>query len=170
MKWVSLKTIARNNKNPLCVLIVACRLICIDKNERLESWKPIKLFCISACNRTYYGDIGKTYDLDLHRPREDKLPYICHLTFTASGGNFGDIVQVCCCFLFSSPRWYIFLDYCRLWPILKHTGNLHFANCIYLNLYTGNFCKSRHSINTSCNWCSLCKLRGIKTHELSITW
>lgn len=47
-----------------------------------------------ACNRTYYGEVGQTYDLELHRPREPKIPYICHLTFTASGGEFGDIVQV----------------------------------------------------------------------------
>ncbi|GLV31373.1 uncharacterized protein CBL_20007 [Carabus blaptoides fortunei] len=54
----------------------------------------------TACNRTYFGDVGKTYELELHRPREDKLPYICHLTFTANGGAFGDIVQmedVACC-------------------------------------------------------------------------
>lgn len=49
---------------------------------------------VSACNRTYYGEVGKAYDLELHRPKEDKLPYICQLTLTAAGGNFGDIVQV----------------------------------------------------------------------------
>lgn len=48
----------------------------------------------TGCNRTYYGNVGLTYDLDLHRPKEDKLPYICVLTFTAAGGVNGDIVQV----------------------------------------------------------------------------
>lgn len=37
--------------------------------------------------------MGKTYDLELHRPKEDKVPYICKLTFSAPGGDFGDIVQ-----------------------------------------------------------------------------
>lgn len=50
--------------------------------------------CVAACNRTYYGDVGKTYDLELHRPKEDKVPYICRLTFSAPGGELGDIVQV----------------------------------------------------------------------------
>ncbi|KFB42898.1 AGAP006444-PA-like protein [Anopheles sinensis] len=50
-------------------------------------------FC-TRCNRTYYGDIGLTYNLELHRPKEDRIPYVCILTFTAAGGNFGDIVQV----------------------------------------------------------------------------
>ncbi|XP_008558829.1 uncharacterized protein LOC103579250 [Microplitis demolitor] len=48
----------------------------------------------SPCNKTYYGDVGKTYYLELHRPKEDKVPYFCKLTFNAVGGNFGDIVQL----------------------------------------------------------------------------
>ncbi|XP_046807625.1 uncharacterized protein LOC111683168 isoform X2 [Lucilia cuprina] len=50
-------------------------------------------FC-SRCNRTYYGDIGLTYSLELHRPKQDRLPYVCVLTFTAAGGQHGDVVQV----------------------------------------------------------------------------
>ncbi|TGZ51593.1 Uncharacterized protein DBV15_11054 [Temnothorax longispinosus] len=50
--------------------------------------------CVAACNKTYYGDVGKTYDLELHRPKEDKVPYICKLTFNAPGDDFGDIVQL----------------------------------------------------------------------------
>ncbi|XP_053674728.1 uncharacterized protein LOC128725034 [Anopheles nili] len=50
-------------------------------------------FC-TRCNRTYYGSIGLTYNLELHRPKEDRIPYVCILTFTAAGGNYGDIVQV----------------------------------------------------------------------------
>lgn len=52
------------------------------------------LYFIAECNRTYYGNVGLTYNLELHRPKEDKIPYICLLTFTASGGIHGDIVQV----------------------------------------------------------------------------
>lgn len=37
--------------------------------------------------------------MELHRPKEDKLPYVCLITFTAAGGAFGDIVQVCMCCL-----------------------------------------------------------------------
>lgn len=47
-----------------------------------------------GCNRTYYGNVGLTYDLELHRPKEDKIPYTCILTFSAAGGQHGDIVQV----------------------------------------------------------------------------
>lgn len=48
----------------------------------------------AGCNKTYYGTIGPTYSLELHRPKQDKIPYICILTFTAAGGTHGDIVQV----------------------------------------------------------------------------
>lgn len=48
----------------------------------------------TGCNRTYYGVIGKTYDLELHRPKGDKIPFICYLTFVASGGQYGELVQV----------------------------------------------------------------------------
>uniref|UniRef100_W8C8T0 CUB domain-containing protein n=1 Tax=Ceratitis capitata TaxID=7213 RepID=W8C8T0_CERCA len=50
-------------------------------------------FC-TRCNRTYYGDIGLTYSLELYRPKQDRLPYVCVLTLTAAGGQHGDIVQV----------------------------------------------------------------------------
>lgn len=46
------------------------------------------------CNRTYYGNIGTTYHMELHRPKEEKTPFVCQLTFTAAGGMYGDIVQV----------------------------------------------------------------------------
>jgi len=38
--------------------------------------------------------VGKTYELELHRPREDRMPFICHLTFQAGGDDLGDLVQV----------------------------------------------------------------------------
>ncbi|XP_059477318.1 uncharacterized protein LOC132197791 [Neocloeon triangulifer] len=50
-------------------------------------------FC-TACNRTYYGDVGKTYELDLQKPLENRLPFLCHLTFTANGHIHGDLVQL----------------------------------------------------------------------------
>lgn len=49
----------------------------------------------TECNRTYHGNLGITYHMELHRPKEDKIPYVCLLTFTAAGGVHGDIVQVC---------------------------------------------------------------------------
>ncbi|XP_063232233.1 uncharacterized protein LOC134536448 [Bacillus rossius redtenbacheri] len=51
------------------------------------------LYC-TVCNRTYYGDVGKTYELELHKPREERLPFLCHLTFTANGLSHGDLVQL----------------------------------------------------------------------------
>ncbi|CAG9096206.1 unnamed protein product [Plutella xylostella] len=48
---------------------------------------------LACCNKTYYGDIGRTYELELHRPREDLVPYVCLLTITAAGGVHGDLVQ-----------------------------------------------------------------------------
>lgn len=33
--------------------------------------------------------------MELHRPKEDKIPYVCELNFTAAGGQHGDIIQVC---------------------------------------------------------------------------
>lgn len=48
----------------------------------------------SGCNRTYYGDLGMTNSLELLRPRDDRLPFMCELNFTAAGGLHGDIIQV----------------------------------------------------------------------------
>jgi len=49
---------------------------------------------VAVCNRTYYGDVGKTYELELQKPQENRLPFLCHLTFTANGHIHGDLVQV----------------------------------------------------------------------------
>lgn len=57
----------------------------------------IFVFIFSECNRTYHGNVGTTYHIELHRPKEEKLPYVCLITFTAAGGASGDIVQVCMC-------------------------------------------------------------------------
>ncbi|KAK7584226.1 hypothetical protein V9T40_005189 [Parthenolecanium corni] len=50
-------------------------------------------FC-GPCNRTYFGDVGRTYELEIRRPREDRLPFLCFLNFTAAGGPYGDLVQI----------------------------------------------------------------------------
>ncbi|XP_057653185.1 uncharacterized protein LOC130892023 [Diorhabda carinulata] len=50
-------------------------------------------FC-TVCNRTYYGDVGKTYDLRVLKLTDPRLPFLCHLTFTANGQNHGDIIQL----------------------------------------------------------------------------
>ncbi|XP_014248284.1 uncharacterized protein LOC106665966 [Cimex lectularius] len=47
----------------------------------------------TVCNRTYYGEVGRTYSITLKTPRENALPYLCHLTYIASGHDYGDIVQ-----------------------------------------------------------------------------
>ncbi|KAG8233750.1 hypothetical protein J437_LFUL003820, partial [Ladona fulva] len=51
-------------------------------------------FVFAACNRTYFGAVGVTLDLEIHRPREEGLPFLCPLTIAAGGGELGDIVQV----------------------------------------------------------------------------
>ncbi|XP_023245630.1 uncharacterized protein LOC106640896 [Copidosoma floridanum] len=48
----------------------------------------------TPCNRTYHGREGRTYRLDLPRPAEGKLPFLCHLTFTAGGHGHGELVQL----------------------------------------------------------------------------
>ncbi|XP_022916977.1 uncharacterized protein [Onthophagus taurus] len=48
----------------------------------------------TVCNRTYYGDVSKTYDLKVNKQPEVRLPFLCHLTFTANGQSHGDIVQL----------------------------------------------------------------------------
>ncbi|KAL5242422.1 hypothetical protein ACI65C_009832 [Semiaphis heraclei] len=48
----------------------------------------------SPCNRTYHGEVGRTYELEVRRPREDRLPFLCYLNFTAAGGKYGDIIQL----------------------------------------------------------------------------
>lgn len=53
----------------------------------------LKKSCVE-CNRTYYGNLGVTYHMELHRPKEEKTPFVCQLTFTAGSGSHGDIVQV----------------------------------------------------------------------------
>lgn len=35
-----------------------------------------------------------TNSLELMRPKDDRLPFVCELNFTAGGGIHGDIVQV----------------------------------------------------------------------------
>nr|XP_018909717.1 PREDICTED: uncharacterized protein LOC109038906 [Bemisia tabaci] len=59
---------------------------CPDKSDEPR-------YC-TVCNRTYYGDIPTTYSLSLPRPKDEKLPFLCHLTFTANGRENGELVQL----------------------------------------------------------------------------
>lgn len=52
---------------------------------------PLHTF-FSVCNRTWFGEIGKTYEVEIDKP--NVLPFICHLNFSAAGGLHGDIIQV----------------------------------------------------------------------------
>lgn len=47
-----------------------------------------------ACNLTYYGEVGHTYELEVKRPNDNQIPFLCFLNFTAGGGLLGDLVQV----------------------------------------------------------------------------
>ncbi|KAG7207416.1 hypothetical protein KM043_009065 [Ampulex compressa] len=59
---------------------------CGDKSDEPRYCTP--------CNRTLYGDVGRTYRVEVRRPREDRLPFLCHLNFTAAGSDLGDLVQL----------------------------------------------------------------------------
>ncbi|XP_017768622.1 PREDICTED: uncharacterized protein LOC108556850 [Nicrophorus vespilloides] len=61
-----------------------------------EFQRSSKQRVIAACNRTYHGEVGHTYDLEIRRPAEDDdgLPFLCHLNFTALGKNHGELVQL----------------------------------------------------------------------------
>ncbi|XP_012271865.1 uncharacterized protein LOC105695127 [Orussus abietinus] len=48
----------------------------------------------TPCNRTYHGREGHTYRLNISRPSSSQLPFLCHLTFTAGGQGYGELVQL----------------------------------------------------------------------------
>lgn len=48
----------------------------------------------SLCNRTYFGEVGRTYELEVKRPEELQLPFLCYLNFTAAGKSLGELVQL----------------------------------------------------------------------------
>ncbi|CAL4084423.1 unnamed protein product, partial [Meganyctiphanes norvegica] len=48
----------------------------------------------STCNRTFYGDAGRSYEVSVKRPRDMLTTFTCHLTFVADGKDYGDIVQI----------------------------------------------------------------------------
>lgn len=60
------------------------------------TWPLLKLyifrFISAVCNRTLYGEINKTYEIEVPKPGD--VPFVCTLNFTALGGEHGDIIQV----------------------------------------------------------------------------
>ncbi|XP_015605367.1 uncharacterized protein LOC107272589 [Cephus cinctus] len=64
-----------------------------DGEDDCEDKSDEPRYC-SPCNRTLYGDVGRTYEVEVRRPREDRLPFLCHLNFTAAGADLGDLVQL----------------------------------------------------------------------------
>lgn len=52
----------------------------------------LSFYLFIVCNRTLYGDVGKTYEIEIPKPKV--FPFLCHLNFTAPGGLHGDIIQV----------------------------------------------------------------------------
>ncbi|XP_058459411.1 uncharacterized protein LOC131435488 isoform X2 [Malaya genurostris] len=72
---------------------------CLDRSDEPK-------FC-TVCNRTLYGEVGRTYELQLqpHQLQQflkqqeqsnakNAYPFLCHFNFTAHGGAYGDIVQL----------------------------------------------------------------------------
>lgn len=62
-------------------------------------------FTFPACNISYYGVVGRTYELEVKRPPQ--VPFLCYLNLTAGGGILGDLVQV------SFTNWWLF------WPFFS---------------------------------------------------
>ncbi|XP_053658739.1 uncharacterized protein LOC128707806 [Anopheles marshallii] len=58
---------------------------CLDKSDEPKS--------CTACNRTLHGEAGRTYELQIQN-LHGVYPFVCHLNFTATGGLYGDIVQL----------------------------------------------------------------------------
>ncbi|KAI5631102.1 hypothetical protein NE865_16186 [Phthorimaea operculella] len=79
---------------------LACRAGSV-RCVRLDAWCDGTAQCADGsdeppgctiCNRTYYGRAGVAYSLGVRdAPR---VPFLCHLTFTAGGGAHGDLVQL----------------------------------------------------------------------------
>ena len=51
-------------------------------------------FLFTACNVTYYGEVGRSYEIELRSSRVIKPPFTCILSFVAAGDIYGDLVQV----------------------------------------------------------------------------
>lgn len=92
--WLHVFNLLAPNHAPTLLLVM--KLICLKHNCWLSP----------GCNKTYYGDIGRTYEVELHRPREDLVPYVCLLTITAPGGVHGDLVQVSSNMMILSDRFW----------------------------------------------------------------
>lgn len=73
-------------------VVVQGSLDLITVSATLANDLPLCYF--AACNRTYYGEVGRTYELEVKRPNEKQLPFLCFLNFTAGGKVFGELVQV----------------------------------------------------------------------------
>ncbi|XP_049874447.1 uncharacterized protein LOC126372641 [Pectinophora gossypiella] len=79
---------------------LACRAGAV-RCVRLDAWCDGAAQCAdgsdepagcTVCNRTYYGRAGVAYSLALREA--PRVPFLCHLTFTAGGGAHGDLVQL----------------------------------------------------------------------------
>ncbi|XP_031626059.1 uncharacterized protein LOC116342540 [Contarinia nasturtii] len=64
-----------------------------DRISDCEDSSDEPRFC-TRCNRTYYGNLGMTNYIELIRPKDERLPFVCEMNFTAAGGIYGDIVQI----------------------------------------------------------------------------
>ncbi|KAK9883390.1 hypothetical protein WA026_001565 [Henosepilachna vigintioctopunctata] len=76
-------------KNKQCITLSKyCNGVpdCVDFSDEISDCSP--------CNTTYYGEVGYTYELEIKRPTEKQMPFLCFLNFTAAGGSFGDLIQI----------------------------------------------------------------------------
>lgn len=82
------------------------------------------LYYITACNRTYYGEVGKSYRLTVKKLQKER-PFLCHLSFTASGQEHGDFVEVSLLFNIIIPIHYTTAYYYRHYYIIRVRGSMY---------------------------------------------
>lgn len=70
-----------------------CRpLVHLHRNARLLT-NPT-LSSSTACSHIYYGEVGRTYEVQVLWPHRNPPDSTCNVTLVAAGGPHGDIVQV----------------------------------------------------------------------------
>lgn len=71
--------------------------------------------------------------MELPRLRDERLPFICELNFTAAGGTHGDIIQVCMMKITMINTFFYMWLYHVFWifPELKHTI-ITFASLLFI--------------------------------------
>lgn len=138
---VSIRTYEKKEITSMDLNNSACYIIFLDMKANIVLTNNFSFFhsqylliFLAACNRTLYGETGKTYELEIRKPKV--FPFVCHLNFTAPGGLYGDIIQVRNLYygLYCERGKYAFLGYLRrMW--LKGGWTTVLVLCYMMLLY-----------------------------------